>query len=324
MTTLLSRLAGALVSTALLIPAVALADDWPTKPLRVIVPTPAGGPFDRTIRPLAIEMSKHLQQPIVVDNRPGMGNVIGTQAGAKAEPDGYTITMTGMVNTIAHSLYRNLTFDIVNDFEHVGAIGQGAQWLVVRRDSGIESMADLLTQARAEPGRIDYASSGAGSSGHLIMEVLQREAGVTLTHVPYKGGAPALQDVLGGVVPLVAIPLNAAMPFVEDGTLRVLAVSSHERHPSIPDVPTFRELGYPALEISAWVGLSVPKGTPPAIVERLNAALQAGLDNPALLTQLQTEGMEPLRTTPTEYAALIQQDTERWGELVRSLDLQVN
>jgi len=159
--------------------------DWPTRPIRIIVPAPAGGPYDRTIRPVAQHMAQTLRQPVVIDNRPSAGNIVGTQAGATAAPDGYTLTMTGMLNTIAQGMYDNVPFDIARDFEHVGAIGEGAQWLVVRGDAGIASLQDLVQQARREPGRINYASSGPGSTGHLVMELLQRGAGVQLTHVPY-------------------------------------------------------------------------------------------------------------------------------------------
>ena len=320
--------AAAVLAAALAVSATAAhaahAADWPERPVRIIVPAPAGGPYDRTIRPLAQEMAATLGQSVIVDNRPGTGNIVGTQAGANADPDGYTVTMTGMLNTIAASLYRDLSFDIVNDFEHIGAIGQGAQWLVVRADAPMASFADLLERARREPGGIDYASSGPGSSGHLVMELLQRATATRLTHVPYKGGAPALQDVLGGVVPMVVIPLNAALPHVRSGALRVLAVSSAQRHPAVPDVPTFRELGYPQLEISAWVGLSAPKGTPAKIVDTLNAALRAGLNDPKLLARLEAEGMIALPTTPAEYAAMVRSNTESWGELVRALGLQAN
>jgi tripartite-type tricarboxylate transporter receptor subunit TctC len=302
----------------------AQSPDWPVRPIRIIVPTPAGGPFDRTIRPIAQRLAVFLKQPVVVDNRPGAGNIVGTQAGASAAPDGYTLTMTGMLNTIAHSLYENVPFDIVNDFEHVGAIGEGAQWLVVRADAGIHNFQQLLEKARREPGKIDYASSGAGSTGHLVMEQLQRAAGIRLTHVPYKGGAPALQDVLAGVVSLIVIPSNAALAPVQAGKLRVLAVSSAQRSPQAPQIPTFGELGYKQLTVSSWVGLSAPKGTPAPVVRKLHAALQAAMKDDALLHQLEVEGLMPLNMTSAQYAQLVKSDTERWGQLVRSLGLKAN
>ncbi len=325
MTSILARLAAAfLCGAALASQAQAQSADWPNRPIRIIVPAPAGGPFDRAIRPVAQHMAQTLKQPVVVDNRPSAGNIVGTQAGATAAPDGYTVTMTGMLNTIAQGMYENVPFDIVKDFEHVGAIGAGAQWLVVRSDAGINSFQDLLQNAKREPGKINYASSGAGSTGHLVMEQLQRAANVQFTHVPYKGGAPALQDVLAGVVSLIVIPQNAALQGVQSGKLKVLAVSSGERSPAAPAVPTFAELGYPQLTVSSWVGLSAPKGTPAAIVRKLNGALHAALKDGPLLRQLESEGMTPLTNTPEQYAQMVRTDTERWGQLVRSLKLKAN
>ena len=304
--------------------ATAQTTAWPTHPIKVVVPAPAGGPYDRIMRPLAQKMATSLGQPLVIDNRPSAGNIVGTQFGASATPDGYTLTMTGMLNTIAHGMYDKIPFDIAKDFEPVGAIGEGAQWLIVRSDSGIASLSDLLAKAKTAPGTVDYASSGAGSTGHLLMELLQRAAKVQLTHVPYKGGAPALQDVLAGVVAVMIIPPNAAQASVRSGKLRVIAVSSAQRSPAWRDVPTFTELGYPDLTVSSWVGLSAPKGTPTAAIDKLNAALNEALNDKALLQQLNAEGLTPLRTTPKQYGDLVVKDLDRWSALVRSLGLRAN
>ena len=315
-----------LAATALLpaARAFAQASDWPSKALRIIVPAPAGGPFDRLIRPIAQDMAATLKQTIVIDNRPSAGNIIGTQAGAAAAADGYTLTMTGMVNTITAGLHEKLPYDILGDFVHISAIGEGAQWLVTRSDSGIGSVADLLARARAEPGKLTYASSGAGSTGHLLMELLQRATGTQLIHVPYKGGAPALNDTLAGLVNLLAIPQNAAQQHVQSGKLKALAVSSRERSPAAPQVPTFAELGWPQMAVTTWVGLSAPKGTPPEVVRKLHAALQASLAKPAIADPQVAEGLVIMKTTPEQYTALVKADTERWGQLVRALNLKAN
>ncbi|MBK6007255.1 tripartite tricarboxylate transporter substrate binding protein [Ramlibacter ginsenosidimutans] len=304
--------------------AQAQGTDWPTHPIRVIVPAPAGGPYDATMRPIAQHMAQTLKQPVIIDNRPSAGNILGTQAGASAAPDGYTLTMTGMLNTLAQAEYAGLHFDIVKDFEHIGTIGGGPQWLVARSDAGIQSVPDLVEQATRNPGKINYASSGAGSTGHLVMELLQRAAGIHLTHVPYKGAAPAMQDVLAGVEPVIVVPSSAALPYVKSGQLRLLAVSSPERSPLIPQAPTFAELGYKQLTMTAWVGLSAPKGTPAPIVRKVNAALDAALKDPSLLQRLDAIGLSPRTSTPAEYAELVRSDTERWGELVRSLHIRAN
>ena len=302
----------------------AQAAAWPAKQVRIIVPAPAGGPFDRVIRPVAQDMAATLGQPIVIENRPSAGNIVGTQAGATAPADGYTLTMTGMVNTITAGLHEKLPYDIVGDFAHISAIGGGAQWLLARPDGGIASLADLLARARREPGRLTYATSGAGSTGHLLMELLQRATGVQLLHVPYKGGAPALNDMLGGQVDLLVVPQNVVQAHVQSGRLRALAVSSSARSPAAPQVPTFAELGQPALTVMSWVGLSAPKGTPAEVLRRVHAALQATLAKPAIADPLVAEGLAVMKTTPEEFTALVQADTERWGVLVRSLKLKAD
>ena len=305
-------------------PVLAQSHDWPTRPVHIIVPAPPGGAYDNTIRPLAQELSLELKQTVVIDNKPGGGNIIGTQAGAIAAPDGYTLTMTGMVNTIAQGMYEHVPFDIVRDFVHVASIGAGEQWLVVNSQAGISSFADLIARAKREPGKISYASSGQGSTGHLLMELLQRSTGTTMTHIPYKGGAPALQDVLGGTVPVSVIPQSGALQYVQSGKLKVLAVSSATRSKDLPQVPTFAELGYKQLTMTSWVGLSAPKGTPPEIVSKLSAAVRASLAKPELVAKIAAQGLTPIASTPEQYTEMVKSDTERWGQLTRSLNLKAN
>lgn len=297
---------------------------WPTQPVRIIVPAPAGGAFDRAIRPLAEDLAAQLKQPFVIENKPGAGNIIGTQAGATAAPNGHTLTATGMLNTIAQGMYDKVPFDIVNDFVHVASIAGGAQWLVVNRDAGIDSLAGLIAQAKREPGKITYASSGQGSTGHLVMEMLQRATGTTMTHIPYKGGAPALQDVLGGQVTVSVIPLSGALVHIQSGRLKVLAVSSAMRSPELPQVPTFDELGYKQLTVVSWLGLSAPKGTPRDIVAKLNAAVRASLENPQVRGKLVADGGTPMVMSSEQFTQLVKSDTERWGQLTRSINLKAN
>jgi tripartite-type tricarboxylate transporter receptor subunit TctC len=302
----------------------AQSHDWPTRPVRIIVPAPPGGGYDNAIRPLAQDLALQLKQPVVIENKSGAGNIIGTQAGASALPDGYTLTMTGMLNTIVQGMYERVPFDIVSDFAHIAAIGAAEQLLVVNSQAGISSFADLIAQAKREPGKINYATSGQGSTGHLIMELLQRATGTTLTHIPYKGGAPALQDVLGGTVPVTVIPQSGALPHVQSGRLKVLAVSSALRTKDLPLVPTFEELGHKQLTVTSWVGLSAPKGTPPEIVSKLSAAVRASLAKPEMVARLEAQGLTPMVSTPDQYSQLVKSDTERWGQLTRSLKLKAN
>lgn len=298
--------------------------NWPTRPVRIIVPAPAGGAYDRAIRPLAEDMAAQLKQPFVIENKPGAGNIIGTQAGATAAPDGYTLTATGMLNTIAQGMYEKVPFDIVTDFVHVASIAGGAQWLVVNRDAGIDSLAGLIAQAKREPGKLTYASSGQGSTGHLVMELLQRSTGTTMTHIPYKGGAPALQDVLGGQVAATVIPLSGSLVHIQSGKLKALAVSSAARSPELPQVPTFEELGFKQLTVISWIGLSAPKGTPADIVAKLNATVRASLENPQVRDKLLADGGTPMVMSPEQFTQLVKSDTERWGQLTRSINLKAN
>jgi tripartite-type tricarboxylate transporter receptor subunit TctC len=298
--------------------------NWPARPVRIIVPAPAGGAYDRAIRPLADELAGQLKQPFVIENKPGAGNIIGTQMGASAAPDGYTVTVTGMLNTIAQGLYDKVPFDIINDFVHVASVAGGAQWLVVNRDAGIDSLEAMLAQAKREPGKLTYASSGQGSTGHLLMELLQRSTGTTLTHIPYKGGAPALQDVVGGQVPITVIPISGALAHIQSGKLKALAVSSTSRSADLPQVPTFEELGYKQLTVTSWVGLSVPRGTPPDIVHKLSAAVHAALSKPEVKAKLEADGGTALIMSPDQFAQLVKSDTERWGKLTRSINLKAN
>lgn len=217
-----------------------------------------------------------------------------------------------------------MPFDIVADFSHVAAIGGSAQWLVVSSQSGIDSLADLIAKAKRDPGKINYASSGPGSTGHLVMEQLQKATGTTLTHIPYKGGAPALQDVLGGQVQVMVIPPSGSVQHIQAGKLKVLAVSSDKRSPELPQVPTFEELGFKQLTVVSWIGLSVPKGTPAAVVAKVNAAVRESLAKPELIKKLDTDGLVAMPMTPEQFTQLVKTDTERWGQLTRSLNLKAN
>lgn len=313
----------ALAGSAAMASASAQTAAWPARPIKVIVPAPPGGAYDTTTRAIMQEMSVLLNQPIVIENKASAGNITGAYAGSVAPADGYTLAVTGMINTIVDGVYPNVSFNIVSDFAHIGEFGAAAQWLLVRADAGISSAEDLIKQAKKDPKKINYASSGVGSAGHLIMELMQRHAGIELTHVPYKGGAPALQDVLSGVVSVIMLTPNIATPHIKSGRLKLLAVSSEGRIAEFKEAPTFKELGYPELTISSWLGLSAPKGTPPAVVQRISQALTASLENPKVRAKLELDGITPRITTPAQYAELVRTDTDKWGQLTRSLKLKV-
>jgi tripartite-type tricarboxylate transporter receptor subunit TctC len=311
-----------LACTQLLASLAHAQSDWPNRPIRIIVPTPPGGAYDKIIRPIAQDMSVTLKQPIVIENRPSAGNIVGSALAAQAPADGYTFLMSGMMNTMAASLYEKVPFDINKDFVHLGSLGGGGQWLVVRSDLGINSLQQLIDEARKNPGKLNYATSGAGSTGHLIMEQLQKLANIKLTHVPYKGGAPALLDVLAGVVGVMVVPPAGADVHVKAGKLKVLAVSTEQRASTHPDIPSFAEQGYKGLTAVSYAGLSAPKGLSPDIANRFYAAMKATTDKPAIRAQLLLDGVMPIFHNPQEYTNLLLSDTERWGQLIRALDLK--
>ena len=272
-------------------------------------------------RPIARWLGLSLGRPVVVDNRPGAGNIVGMQACAAAAPDGHTLAVTGMFSTVVQALHRHLPFDIVDGFEHIGTIGAGPQWLVAHPDAAFDSLEGLLAEARRAPGTIDYTSSGIGSTGHLLMELLQQATAVRLTHLPCQGGATALQAVLSGQVPVTVLPANIAVGHAQRGSLQPLAVSTSARSPLAPSVPTFSERGFPDLSLVSWAGLSAPHGTPRAVVQRLNASLQQALADPGIAERFSADGMLPMPSTPEQFTRLVREDTRRWSRLVARLGL---
>lgn len=302
----------------------ARAADWPVRPLRIIVPAAAGGPYDRVARPIAESLSWSLGQPVRVVNRPGAGHIVGTLAGATAAPDGYTLTVTGMFNTVVQALQPRTPFDIVGSFDHIGAISAAPQWLVLPAQASVRDVQDLVRQARLAPGRIDYASSGVGSTGHLLMELLQQAAAIHCTHVPCPGGATALQLLLSGQVAAAILPPNVALAHMRAGRLRLLAVSAPDRSPLAPQVPALIELGYPDLSVVSWAGLSAPRGTDPAILQRLGMCLAQALEDPKLVSQLMSDGMIPMHASLDDYSRLVADEMRRWQRVVARLQLHVD
>lgn len=299
----------------------AAVEAWPQRPLRLIVPAAAGGPYDRLARPLAEALAQQLRQPVIVDNRGGAAGLIGAQAAAAAAPDGHTLVMTGTVDAIASARGQRGAADLLSAFEPVGAISTAPHWLVAQAGSGVPDFAALLERARREPGRVGWATSGPGSMGHLVMALLERDAGLRFLHVPYKGGAPALQDLLAGRVTVALTSPNGALAQVRAGQLVVLAVSAPARDPLVPQAPSFAELGFGGLTVTSWVGLSVPRGTPAAAVRRLHAALQAALARPVFARQAEEEGSTLLPGTPQDYARRVQDEVAHWARVTRGLDL---
>lgn len=301
----------------------AQADVWPNKPVRLIVPTAAGGATDRLARVLANELGKTFGQPFVVDNRAGAGNTIGTAVVAKAAPDGYTLLFTGVFNAINPGLYPKLPYDYVEDFVHITPLSYGPNVLVVKPDFPASTLAQLVALAKDKPGALDFASGGSGTSGHLTMEVFQRAAGIRLNHVPYKGGGQALQDVLGGMVPMIAVNQDTVLPHVKAGKLKALAVTSRQRNPVFPTVPTFVEAGFTDVVVTSWAGLDAPKGTPAAIVERLNAASVKAMSKPEVRQPLEADGWVVSTLPPKEFDTFVRAETERWTRIIKTAGIRL-
>jgi tripartite-type tricarboxylate transporter receptor subunit TctC len=302
---------------------LAQADDYPTRPITLIVPFPPGGSTTVMARNVADKMSTALGQQIVVDNRGGAGGTLGTRFVAKAAPDGYTILLSYTATmAIAPAMNANAGYDPGKDFAPIGMIGFAPSVLVVHPSMPVHSIAELISQAKAAPSPLQYGSPGVGTVNHLAFEYLATEAGIKLLHVPYKGNGPAISDLLGGHIPMMFLPIPVALGNVKAGTLRALAITSAKRSALLPDVPTVAE-SVPGFEVALRYGLAAPAGTPPAVIARLNKELNAALAAGDVKTRLTTEGAEALPGTPEIYAADIAAEEKKYGGLVKKLSLKV-
>jgi tripartite-type tricarboxylate transporter receptor subunit TctC len=313
----------AVLAAALAAPAVARAQGgFPDRPLRLVVPFPPGGTADLLGRLAAREMEAGLGQPVVVENRAGAGGAIGSEAVARNAPDGYTLLLSNIASqAIGPAVNRGAPYDPDASFTHLGLIAAVPSAVAVSAASAFRSMADLLAAARARAGAVRFGSNGNGTSSHVKLVLLNRLAGVEITHVPYRGSAPATADVIGGVVE----GLIAAVPDIgRNERLRLLMITSERRAARWPDVPSAPEAGFPQLVASNWFGLSGPAGMPAPVAERINAALVAGLTREETANRLRDLGAEPSRMTPAEYAALVRGDIARWGAVVREAGIRAD
>jgi tripartite-type tricarboxylate transporter receptor subunit TctC len=296
----------------------AVAEDYPARPITLVVPYSAGGGNDLAARVAAERMSQRLGQQIVIENRGGAGGSIATRQVARAAPDGYTLLIGG-TGTLAvnPTLYAHVGYDPRKDFAPVGLIATSALVIVAHPSLPATTVRELIALARRQPGRINYASAGVGSGIHLGAALFAHMAGIELTHIPYKGSGPALNDLLGGHVSLYFSSLPPAVALVREGKLRALAVTGPARSPLFPDLPTVAEAGLPGYEAVLHYGIVAPAGTPAAIIARLNAALRAALADDEVRTRLATAGAEPLASTPEEYAADIDREETKWSAIVK-------
>jgi tripartite-type tricarboxylate transporter receptor subunit TctC len=294
----------------------ASAQAFPSRALRIVVPFPAGGGTDLVARTLAEGMSKDLGQPVIVENKPGGGTVIGSDAVAKAPGDGYTLLLTTSAHAINNSLVKNLPYSTDKSFANVALVGRGPNMLVTRIDSPYKTVKDVLEAARANPGKLSYGSSGNGTAVHLAGELLKMMAGVNITHVPYRGAGPAYTDLLGGHVDLVFATAAGAGKFVESGKMRAIAVTSAARSPSWPQVPTIAESGLAGYEADVWYAVFASGGTPKDVVARLNTAVRHATESPVFKARVESEGLVTAVGTSEELSLYIRAEEIRWRKVV--------
>jgi tripartite-type tricarboxylate transporter receptor subunit TctC len=295
------------------------AQSFPSRPITLVIPFAPGGSTSIVGRGIADKMSELLGEKVVVDNRPGAGGTVGTKAVAKSEPDGYTLVL-GYTGTLAigPSLYKNVGYDPRKDFAPIGLIGNAPNSLVVHPSFPAKTVAELITYAKANPGKVNFGSAGAGTASHITGEYFARSAGITLVHIPYKGTGPALTDLLGGHIPMAFAPIPASHPNVSAGKLRALAVTSAARSGLLPDVPTMAEAGLSDFDASLYYGLAAPAGTPRPVIDKLNKVLREALASDEVRRQLGADGTDITPGTPEDYAAFIDKDEKKWSQLVKA------
>ncbi|WP_066741577.1 tripartite tricarboxylate transporter substrate binding protein [Cupriavidus sp. D384] len=296
----------------------AQAQAWPNKPIRMVVPYPPGGPTDIVARVVGQKLSERLGQPIVVDNRPGAGGNIGADAVAKSAPDGYTMLVATTAHAINMTLFAKPGYNTRTDFAPVSMLTSGPLVLVTAPSTPASNVAELIAMAKANPGKVTFASSGNGQSTHLSAELFDSMAGIRMTHVPYKGSAPALTDVMAGQATVMFDTMLSAMPFVRDGKLRALAVTGAARSPAAPDIPTVAQAGLPGYEATAWNALLVPAGTPAAVVDKLGEALKAVLTQDDVRTRFATQGFAATWTSPPDTGRFVAHEIDKWGKVVKA------
>lgn len=302
---------------------ISVAQEYPSKPVHLVVPWPAGGLVDIAARIAAKELQAGMGQPVVVDNKPGAGGVIGADAVAKAAPDGYTLVLTTSALTMNAALDRKLPFNVSTDFAPIAAFSYAPSVLVVPPSTGIGSVADLIARAKSRPGKLTYASAGTGSPAHLSGELLKSIAGIDVLHVPYKGAPQAITDLIAGRVDILFANAAVALPQIKAGAVRALAVTSARRLAALPDLPTMVEAGVPNFEADQWLGILAPAGTPSRVLQRLRAETDKALGKEEVRATLAQSGMTAARVaTVAEFAAYVRQDLDKWTQVVKAANIK--
>ncbi len=304
--------------------AIAQAQNYPNKTITIISPIPAGGSTDKLVRQVALQLQKRLGQPVVVENKPGGASSIGTAYVAKAAPDGYTLVLVNASHVINPHVFSSLPFDALKDFAPVVQMVNVQMGLFVNPAMPAKNMAEFLALAKARPETINYGTAGTGGVGHMTGEMFNQSAGLAIQHIPYRGSAPALIDLLSGQVQSVIVDAPGGQPYVKSGQLRALAIASKTRSASLPDVPTFSEAGVKNMETAIWVGLLAPAKTPPDIVRLLNREIVAALREPAMAADIRAQGFELVAGTPEEFGKAIRDDYATFGAIVKSAKIKID
>ena len=310
------------ILSLVLLPPLSAAEDFPAKPIRLIVPFPPGGPNDIIARVIGQRMSEIVHQPIVIDNRGGQAGVLGTDAVAKSAPDGYTI---GIVSASALSIsptMEKVAYDVARDFAPITLVATVPEMLVVASSVPARDTKELVALAKAEPGKLNFASAGTGGITHLAGELFKLTAKIDIVHVPYRGAAPAINDLLGQQVQMAFLDLPVILPHIKAGTLRAIVLGAKERVPTAPDVPTTAEVGMPDILIENWYGMIGPAGTPPPIIDRLNRVATEAMADPAVKEKLADQGLALVPQTPEQFRAYIASETARWAKVIKDAGVE--
>jgi tripartite-type tricarboxylate transporter receptor subunit TctC len=312
----------ALFAGLLLASVVSAQADYPNKPVKLIVPYPPGGTSDVMGRLMSEELVKILKQPVIVENVSGAGGVIGTDRGARAAPDGYTIIQTGVgQNAVAHGLNPNIKYNSNNDFIHIAHVHTGPNVLLVHPSLPFKTLKELVDFAKKNPGKLDYGYVPS-TSGHMAMELFKQTAGIFVTGIPYRGAASMMTDALGGQIKVFFVNQDVALQHVRTGKLRPIAITTLQRNPLYPDVPTVAESGYKGFESVSWSGLSLPKGTPSAIVEKIDAAVQQVMKSPSFRERLEAQGFVVPPLGPMHYTQFVKSEIERWAKVIKTAGIK--
>jgi tripartite-type tricarboxylate transporter receptor subunit TctC len=312
-----------LIATLLCVPLLALAQGWPARPVRIIAPYPPGGQTDIVSRWIADKVGPALGQPIIVENRTGAQGIVGIEAARAAAPDGYTFVYVNMSNIAVNPhVYEKLPYDGQKDFAPVSQLGLTGLAMVVPASLNVKTLREFIAWAKANPAKANFASIGNGSTPHIYGEMLKDAAGISMTHVPYKGAGPIVQDLMAGQIQMSILDLAAIRPHVDGGRMVALALTGPKRWPGWPDLPTFVEQGY-QIDMVGWNGILAPAGTPRAAIERMSAELAKAVNTPDGREQMLKMGLLPTGTTPEEFAAIIRGDTQRWGEVIRKAGIKL-